>query len=188
MSETLPLLTGPLDSAEDFTLTAVRHRGRVLLGKKAWGYGRDMLVLPGGKTRYYLGDDGIHSLSGPDDARREVREETGVQLSGVTWAGMLDVLDGSDEKQVQLYTGVSDSVSTIPSPELPDLQWYEGRALPYERMPADYRLWLPHVLAGRAVTGFFEKQKGRIRAAQVFAQQQEPLGRLEKVVDFVDLA
>ncbi|GLE03486.1 hypothetical protein PINS_up012388 [Pythium insidiosum] len=34
-------------------------------------------------------------------------------------------------------------------------QWYDAASLPFDDMWSDDRIWLPHVLAGKAVYGHF---------------------------------
>ena len=66
---------------------------------------------------------------------------------------------------------------TAASSELADLAWCSVEKLPYDEMPKDYKLWLPHILAGYAVNAFFETDSG----PKIFRQKLDTLGRMEEV-------
>jgi ADP-ribose pyrophosphatase YjhB (NUDIX family) len=184
MTESLHMLTGPLEAEDDLNLTVIRTRDTVLMGQKTRGFGRGKRVLPGGKARYYLGEAGISLLPPDEEAAREAREETGLSLRGVQLAqrGALYITDERDSRVIKLYEGRVDAGATTSSTELADLSWEAIEALPYGEMPGDYKLWLPHVLAGYAITAFFEVDEDQeVVSAKLFRQKVEPLERMEEV-------
>lgn len=184
MAECLSM-SGPFEAKDDFNLTVVRTDSSVLMGRKTRGFGEGQLVLAGGKTRYYIRETGVAVLPFEDEAAREVGEETGISITSRRLAqkAMLYIADEQDTKIVRIYEARIPLEVPTASTELADLSWRSAEELPYEEMPDDYKLWLPHVLAGYAVTAFFETEAGAVVDASVFRQRLEPLGRLENVSD-----
>lgn len=176
-------MDGPFDSADSFSLVVVRNSGDIVLGRKTRGYGAGKLVLPGGKDRYYLGDDGVALIPGIQDAEREVREELGVAIdpSDLRQLGMLHIATEDDNKDVKIFETHAERFPLSNSPELTDVRWHPTDRLPYADMPPDYRLWLPTVLADYAVTAFLKTDEDELLGGTVFRQQLHPLGRMEKV-------
>jgi hypothetical protein len=96
MAECLSLMSGPLEAEDDFNLTVIRTDNSLLLGRKQGGFGAGQLVLPGGKTHYYIGDGGlVLSRFGPE-AARDASEETGLRIasSRIAQKGILHIADG----------------------------------------------------------------------------------------------
>lgn len=183
MSDHLSLMTGPLEAEDDFNLTIVRTNRSILLGRKVRGFGMGQLVVPGGKTRYYIGEAGIALIPFNAEAAREASEETGLQIAGteLVQKGILHIADEEDTKTVRLYEAVMPSATTVTSGELEDLAWRSLDELPYKEMPDDYKFWLPHLLAGYAINAFIESDMGQIVEVKTFKQKLEPLGRMEEV-------
>jgi hypothetical protein len=184
MSEWLDLARGPIDSDDEFNLAIIRGAGCVVLGRKSRGYGAGKIVLPGGKKRYYLIGNGIGIIPGTVDVSGEVFEETRLDIdTGLfTQAAMLFVATEDDTKTVEIHTAHIRKVPLLPasiSADITDLNWHEEASLPYDDMPPDYKLWLPHVLSGYAVNAFFETEKGVLFGGKVYRQRLEPIGRME---------
>lgn len=181
MTEWLDLARGPLDADDSFNLAVIRSAGGIVLGRKTRGYGTGRLVLPGGKDHYYISGEGIGIVPGVVDVSREVNEETGLDIDPklFTQAAMLNVDTEDDIKSVAVYRAHSRQVPLTDSGEFADLDWYGTSDLPYDKMPEDYAHWLPHVLAGYAVTAFFDTYEEKLLGGTVYRQQQNPLGRLE---------
>lgn len=183
MSEVLPMMRGPFDAEDDFNLTVIRTAHSVLLGRKARGFGAGNLVLPGGKTRYYLGT-GMVVIPFEEEAAREALEETGLPISPsqLTQKGILHIADENDTKTVRLYEAMLPAATPATSTELSEIGWHPTDDLPYGEMPSDYKLWLPHLLAGYAVTAYLENNSDQLVAAQLFRQKLDPLERAEEVI------
>lgn len=183
MAELLPASAGPLESEDSYSLTIVRGGGSIVLGRKAHGYGSGKLVLPGGKDRFYLGEYGIGLVPGRHNASREVFEETGLAIppSALSEVGTLHIATEEDNKDVALYQATTERSKLCDSTELAEVAWHREDALPYSDMPADYSLWLPHVLSGSVVTAFLETLDERVVAGEIYRQQLSPLGRIEKL-------
>ncbi len=138
----------PSWEAQDLaTLLFVVRRGQVLLIHKKRGLGAGKINGPGGRL------EPGETLA--ECAVREVQEELGVTPTGVSWRGQhrFHFVDGYTlHCHVYVATGCtgqpSESDEAIPL-------WTPLDAIPYERMWADDRHWLPHVLAGRTVDGHY---------------------------------
>ncbi|HSW74440.1 MAG TPA: hypothetical protein VLG16_01075 [Candidatus Saccharimonadales bacterium] len=183
MSDLFEVACEPIESDEIFNLIVVRSVGHIALGQKTRGYGRDKLVLPGGKERYCLSSSGVGILLGAYDASRELFEETGIDLdpSLLSEVGRLNIDTEDDTRLVKVLTGSSRKVPLKGDSELTGLDWYPEISLPYEKMPRDYGLWLPHVLAGYVVTAFLDTDEGELLGGHIFRQHIDPLERAELI-------
>ena len=124
---------------------------RILLGRKKRGFGQGKLNGLGGKVR-------------PDETPirtivREVREEAGVIVSpdGLRSAGTITFhfpFERSFDHHVHLFVASDWEGDPRESAEMAPA-WYAIDAIPYDRMWADDRHWLPHVLAGRRICAQF---------------------------------
>jgi 8-oxo-dGTP diphosphatase len=132
---------------ERATLLFVVRRGEILLILKKRGLGAGKINGPGGRLE-------------PGEtpracAVREVQEELGVTPLGVRASGELrfQFLDG-----LSIHGSVFSAEDCEGEPRETDEAvplWTPTAAIPYERMWADDRLWLPHLLAGRRFEGRF---------------------------------
>jgi 8-oxo-dGTP diphosphatase len=133
--------------AERATLLFVRRAGQLLLILKKRGLGAGKINGPGGRI-----DPGETAEA---CAVREVQEELRVTPTGVRAAGELrfQFVDGySLHGYVFTATGC-DGEPQETGEAVP--QWTPEDRIPYERMWADDRIWLPHLLAGRRFLGSF---------------------------------
>jgi len=183
MIEHLDIARGPLDSDDSYSLAVVRSAGGVALGRKTRGFGIGRLVLPGGKDRYYISGSGIGLVPGTVDVSREVFEETGLDIDPklFTQAAMLALDTEDDTKTVAVYRAYCRQIPLKKSSEFSELDWYDEQRLPYDEMPPDYIQWLPHVLAGYAVTTFLETDNDELVGGMIYRQQLEPLNRAEMI-------
>jgi ADP-ribose pyrophosphatase YjhB (NUDIX family) len=97
------------------------ERGRVLLGRRGLDPGKGLWDLPGG----FLHED-EHPLDG---LRREIREETGLEVDPIDFIGFW--LEPYDERIVLCLTWTA-SVSGEPraADDLVELRWFEPDELP----------------------------------------------------------
>ncbi|HEV2412641.1 MAG TPA: NUDIX domain-containing protein [Candidatus Saccharimonadales bacterium] len=180
-----------LESTDNYSLTIVRKNGRILLGRKTRGFGMGRLVAPGGKDEYELAFGMNFWDALRENARSELSQETGLDLvtSSFRWVGNLNLTDSEDETStVTLFV-----VDCPPSketrdedsredPELVDLEWFQEDQIPYDRMPDDYRFWLPYILSGERVTAFFRDEGDSLVNGEVYHQKIEPeLERMQLV-------
>lgn len=129
------------------TLLFVHTGGRLLMIEKKRGLGAGKINGPGGRI-----EPGETALQA---AIREVEEEVCVTPTGVAECGLLrfQFADGfSIEGTVFTATGFTGEPRE--TPEAVPL-WIAPADLPYDRMWADDRVWMPHMLAGRRFSGRF---------------------------------
>jgi 8-oxo-dGTP diphosphatase len=129
------------------TLVFVVRGGRVLLIRKKRGLGAGKINGPGGRL-----DPGEAPLAG---AIREVQEELRVTPLGLAWRGehRFQFVDGYSIHVHVFVAGDCDGEPVETDEAVP--HWVALDAIPWHEMWADDELWLPHVLAGRRVSGRF---------------------------------
>ncbi len=134
----------PVDRA---TLLFVVRHGRVLLIRKKRGLGAGKINGPGGRI-----DPGETPLQA---AVREVHEEVGVTPVGVVHAGTL-CFQFRDGYAIHVEVFRADDCHGRPreTDEAVPL-WVPLEEIPYDKMWADDRLWLPRLLARRPFFGRF---------------------------------
>ncbi|WIV68592.1 8-oxo-dGTP diphosphatase [Natrialbaceae archaeon AArc-T1-2] len=134
------------------TLCFVVRDDEVLLIEKRRGLGEGWYNGPGGK---------LETGETPREcARREVREEVGLEVTELEKAGELTFyLDGDAHTHCHVFRTDSFAGEPTPSTEARP-EWVPIEDVPYEQMWEDDRLWLPGVLDGRTVTGTFHFEGG----------------------------
>jgi hypothetical protein len=180
MLTSIDILDGPFEFDDSYSLVVVRHAGCVALGRKTRGYGTGRLVLPGGKNRYYIGGDGIGIVPEDIEASREVKEELGVNTNA-NQVGVLHITDEYDIRKIAIFEAHCADPALQVSDELTELAWRSDDSLSYNEMPSDYALWLPHIVAGYAITAFLESSEGVVVDGTIIRQQLNPLGRAEQI-------
>ncbi len=144
-----------LDAAfpEDWTpnmranLVFLTRGGEVLLIHKKTGLGAGKINVPGGKL-----EPGESPL---DAARREVREELHLEVGGLREMGVLhfEFVDGLKLHCVVFHGTEFEGVPTETREARPE--WFPIDAVPYDRMWADDRHWLPRMLRGETFRAWF---------------------------------
>jgi 8-oxo-dGTP diphosphatase len=141
------------------TLLFVIRGEEILLILKKRGLGAGKINGPGGRVQ--------PGESPRDCAIREVEEELGVTPLGVRACGELrfQFLDGlSIHGSVFRAEGCAgeprETAEAVPL-------WTRISEIPYQRMWADDRLWLPHLLAGRRFEGRFLFDGDRMLGGEV---------------------
>ena len=144
------------------TLLFVIHDGKILLIRKKRGLGAGNINGTGGRI-----EPGETSL---DAAVRETREELGIEALSPELRGELhfQFVDGYSLHCSVFVSGdfVGEPVETSEAIPL----WTPLNAIPYEEMWADDICWLPAVLAGGKVRGFFHFEHERLVSHQVVAE------------------
>ena len=135
----------------DFTATDVavlcfvRDNGSVLLIHKKRGLGAGKINGPGGKL-----EEGETPV---DAAIRETTEEVGVVPENPVHRGVLRFAF-TDGYNLEVHVFVADRHDGEPI-ETQEAKpfWQSTDSIPFDKMWADDRLWLPQVLEGRTVNG-----------------------------------
>jgi len=121
--------------------------GQVLLIHKKRGLGSGLINAPGGRIE--PGED-------PRDAAvRETFEEVGLRVRNPANAGLLrfHALDGYNVLVHVFTCRAYEGIPTETDEATPE--WFPTHSLPLDRMWADDQHWLPPVLDGRSVKGWF---------------------------------
>ncbi len=123
------------------------EKRRILLIEKKRGLGAGKVNGPGGRLE--------PNESPIDCAHREIEEELGVRAFGVTLHGELrfQFVDGY-ALHCHVFRGTGCSGEPIETDEAIPL-WAALDAIPFDRMWADDRLWLPLLIAGERFSGRF---------------------------------
>ena len=128
------------------TVVFVLEGDRALLIRKKRGLGAGKVNAPGGRV-----EEGETPAAG---AARELWEEVRVRAGRLSHRGVISFqfLDGySTHMHVFLANGAH---GTPAETEEAEPMWVPLDAIPYERMWADDREWLPHLLAGERFRGW----------------------------------
>ena len=132
----------PVDLA---TLLFVRDGGRVLLMIKKRGLGAGLINAPGGRLE--------PGETPRQAALREVEEELCVRPRSAVWAGehRFAFCDGYSMYVHVYWSDGADGEPLETDEAIP--HWVAQDAIPYERMWADDRIWIPHLLVGQRFSG-----------------------------------
>lgn len=127
------------------TLCYVLRGDEVLLAMKKRGFGAGKWNGPGGKV---LAGEAVE-----DAMRREMREETGMEIGGLEDRGAIEfVYKGRPESTTRCSVFVSRDFSGDPM-ETEEMRpaWFSVDAIPYAEMWESDPLWFPSLLAGERV-------------------------------------
>ena len=130
------------------TLCFIHDDERILLGMKKRGFGAGKWNGFGGKLE--------PDESAEDAARREVREEVGVDVSELVRAGTLEFVYPLEDRtlEVSVFRATGYSGEPIETDEMRP-EWFRLDAIPYAEMWLDDPFWLPLFLEGKRVFGRF---------------------------------
>lgn len=138
-----------MENKKLLTLCVIIRDGRVLLGMKKRGFGAGLWNGFGGKVE--AGE------SVEEAARREVREEIGVELAGIEKRGMLEFKFGENPQISEVHIfHAGEFLGTPVETEEMRPQWFAFRDIPYETMWPDDQYWLPLLLRGKRFRGRVE--------------------------------
>jgi 8-oxo-dGTP diphosphatase len=149
--------------AKEFaTLLFVVRDGNILLIRKKRGLGAGKINGPGGRI-----EPGETSL---DAAVRETREELGIEALSPELRAELhfQFVDGHS-LHCSVFVAADLVGEPIETSEAVPL-WTPLSAIPYEEMWADDTLWLPEVLAGGKVQGFFHFEDDTLLSHRVVVE------------------
>jgi len=149
------------------TLTIIHKHPKVLLGMKKRGFGAGRWNGFGGKV------DGEESIE--DAAKREVREEAGIEPSDIEKVGVLDFeFKGNPEiLEVHIFRAKDFSGEPTESEEMRP-QWFTLEEIPFVDMWPDDIHWIPLFLQGK-------KFKGRFLFGEADAILEKELKEIEEI-------
>ena len=130
------------------TLCFIHDNERVLLGMKKRGFGAGKWNGFGGKL-----EEG-ETLAAA--ARREVKEEAGLEVTALSRAGALEFVYPLEEKTLEVALFRTQEYAGKPK-ETDEMrpQWFPLDAVPFSEMWLDDPHWLPRFLQGKDITGRF---------------------------------
>ncbi len=130
------------------TLCVVRNDTHILLGMKKRGFGEGRWNGFGGKVQ--LGE------TIEEAARRELREECGLEADALEKRGILTFEMATSEEilEIHVYAVVSYRGEVVESEEMRPA-WFRLTDIPFDQMWPDDRHWLPRFLEGESVHGKF---------------------------------
>ena len=130
------------------TLCLVYQHPRVLLGMKKRGFGQGKWNGFGGKVE--VGET-IEQA-----ARREVREEAGIEVGVLEKIGELDFVFKNDPQTLNVHIFKTNEYAGEPI-ETDEMkpQWFHVDEILFEFMWPDDRYWFPLFLSGKKFTGTF---------------------------------
>jgi len=130
------------------TLVFLRRGDEVLLGYKKQGFGAGKWNGFGGKVE--------EGESIEEAARRELREEVGLNAEELKPHGTLDFHFDGDQNMLRVHV-FSSSVFSGEIMESDEMRpaWYKISEIPFDSMWADDRYWLLHLLDGKSFHGAF---------------------------------
>ncbi|OHA68459.1 MAG: hypothetical protein A3J68_01525 [Candidatus Wildermuthbacteria bacterium RIFCSPHIGHO2_02_FULL_48_16] len=130
------------------TLCIVYQHPKVLLGMKKRGFGAGRWNGFGGKVS---ANETIEEA-----AKREIREETGIEVVVLDKAGIIEFeFKGNPEVlEVHIFKSESFSGEPIESEEMKP-QWFHVDEIPFSQMWPDDKYWFPLFLEGKKFKGRF---------------------------------
>ncbi len=130
------------------TLCVVRNETHILLGMKKRGFGEGRWNGFGGKVQ--LGE------TIEEAARRELREECGLEAEALDKRGVLTFEMATSEEilEIHVYDVSAYRGEPIESEEMRPA-WFRLTDIPFDQMWPDDRHWLPRFLEGQSVHGKF---------------------------------
>lgn len=137
------------------TLCIVRRGDKVLLGMKKRGFGAGRWNGFGGKLN---AGETVEQA-----ARREMKEEAGVELKDLEKVGTIDFeFQGKPEiLEVSIFRSTDFSGTLVESEEMKP-QWFDIDKIPFAEMWPDDIHWFPLFLAGKTFTGRFLFAEGDV--------------------------
>lgn len=135
----------------DMTFMVLRDKDRILFGTKKCGFGKGKIVGIGGKV------DAGETVE--EAAVRETEEEIGVKVTEFQKLGEivfdnLSYKDSHECNKMHIFVATKWEGEPIETDEIEPI-WIPTREIPYERFWEDNQYWMPYVLIGDFVQGYF---------------------------------
>lgn len=133
------------------TLLILRESNRILLAKKKRGFGEGKYNGVGGK---------LEKNETPEEAMiRECQEEINVTPTEYEKVGEIKFLEYIKNNQTSLVFYLYVATKWIGDPTESDEmipKWFNIEEIPYDEMFLDDKYWLPLILEGKKINGYFE--------------------------------
>ncbi len=148
------------------TICIIRKGDDILLGLKKRGFGAGQWNGFGGKV-----DKGETIEEG---ARRELKEESGLEVEELSKRGIIEFRFQSDPKILEVHIFLIEKFSGMPiETEEMKPEWFKIKDIPYEKMWTDDKFWLPLFLAGKKFKGtfLFDQPSTKEYSAKIIEQE-----------------
>jgi len=144
------------------TLCIVYQHSRVLLGMKKRGFGAGKWNGFGGKV---MAGETIEEA-----AKRELREEAGIEAKHLDKLGIIDFESKGDPEILQVHIFRSDIFSgEVSESEEMKPQWFHIDEIPFKEMWPDDVFWMPLLLSRKKFEGKFSfDESGAILGQELF--------------------
>lgn len=130
------------------TLCIVYQHPKVLLGMKKRGFGQGRWNGFGGKV---LSEETIEEA-----AKREIREEVGIEVSRLEKVGIIDFEFKGNPEIIEVHIFRSEDFSGTPTEsEEMKPRWFHVDKIPFRDMWPDDKHWFPLFLSGKKFKGRF---------------------------------
>jgi len=148
------------------TLCIIHQHPRVLLGMKKRGFGAGRWNGFGGKV---TAEETVE-----DAAKRELREEAGIEVIHLDKVGIIDFEFKGNPEILQVHIFKSDSFSGEPNEsEEMKPQWFHIDEIPFKEMWPDDMHWMPLFLSGKKFKGKFLFGESDIILGQELSEVEE---------------
>ena len=148
------------------TLCIIHQENKVLLGMKKRGFGAGRWNGFGGKVEQ---GETIEQA-----AKRELREEVGLEAVDLVEHGVLDFEFENDEKilEVHIFRITQFTGEPVETEEMKP-EWFDINKIPYEQMWTDDIYWVPILLAGNKFKGrlLFDKPSTAEYSAKILEKE-----------------
>ena len=136
---------------QDAVLCIITKGNKILLMEKLRGFGKGLISAPGGK---------IDKGETPEQAAiREVKEEVNVDVSNLKHHGNIDFYSGNSKEWIVHVFSTKNVKGRIKNTEEGIPEWIEINKIPYDKMWADTKQWIPAVLKGKKFNATFHFDK-----------------------------
>ena len=130
------------------TLCLIHQHPKVLLGMKKRGFGAGRWNGFGGKV--------AEGETIENAAKREMKEETGIEIKNLEKVGIIDFEFKVNPKSIQVHIFRVNSFSGEPTEgEEMKPQWFYIDEIPFKEMWSDDIYWMPLFFAGKKFNGKF---------------------------------
>lgn len=130
------------------TICIIRKEDEILLGLKKRRFGAGQWNGFGGKV-----DKGESIEEG---ARRELKEESGLEVEELSKRGIIEFRFQNDPKILEVHIFLIKKFNgTLIETEEMKPEWFKIKDIPYDKMWTDDKFWLPLFLAGKKFKGTF---------------------------------
>ena len=136
---------------QDAVLCIITKGNKILLMEKLRGFGKGLISAPGGK---------IDKGETPEQAAiREVKEEVNVDVSNLKYHGNIEFYSSNSKEWIVHVFSTKTVKGRIKNTEEGIPEWIEIDKIPYHKMWADTKHWIPSVLKGKNFDATFHFDK-----------------------------